>query len=37
VAQRVLTSLVAIGYLKKSTSGFVRTVERLASHARRVN
>jgi Fic family protein len=37
VAQRVLTSLVAIGYLKKSTSGFVRTVELLASPARRVH
>jgi hypothetical protein len=37
VALRVLTSLVAIGYLKKCASGYVRTVDRLASHSRRAN
>jgi hypothetical protein len=34
---RVLTSLVEIGYLRKSTSGYVRTFETLALHSRHVN
>jgi hypothetical protein len=37
VSQRVLSSLVEVGYLKKSPSGFVRTSVGLASFSRGVN